>query len=94
MVPPNKALSVQFTPVILKGSKKHSKVATITYTAVLASQKRHSSGKIVVHTSDDKKKLEVEYNAHVLHGTLAYSVGKKLIFKRKVVEIAENQQNL
>ncbi|XP_057312609.1 transmembrane protein 131-like isoform X2 [Hydractinia symbiolongicarpus] len=80
VVPPNKAVSVQFTPFSLKTSKKYSKIATITYTALQASHKRQNSGKIIVYTSDDKKRLEVPYQANVLQGTLAYSVGKTSFF--------------
>lgn len=76
VIPPNKAVTVQFTPVVLKASRKHTKIATITFTALHSLHKKQNGGKLVVYTSDEKKQLEVPYQANILHGTIAYSVNK------------------
>jgi hypothetical protein len=69
-VPPNKALVILFNPIVLKGSKdrKYTKIATVGFSGLMATHKKQRSGKIVVTTSDAKKKLEILYNAHVLQG--------------------------
>ncbi|XP_066931598.1 transmembrane protein 131-like [Clytia hemisphaerica] len=76
VIPPNRAVTVQFTPMVLKTSKKYTKIATVTYTAIHSSHKKQNSGKLVIYTSDEKKQLEVPYHTNILHGTLAYSINK------------------
>jgi len=80
VVPPNKAVSVLFSPMALKSSKKHTKIASIVFSASHATHKRQNTGKIVVYTNEDKKRMEIPYQANILHGTVAYSVGRTSFF--------------
>jgi len=79
--PPNKAITIQFTPMVLKPSKKHQRVAVITYTALHVSKSKQQSGSIVVQTGAKVNgRKEIPYHANVLQGTLAYSVAKTAFY--------------
>eukprot|EP00795_Rhopilema_esculentum_P000911 gene911-10667_t len=79
--PPNKAISIQFTPMVLKPSKKHHRVAVITFTALHVTKAKQQSGTIVIQTGEKNGgRKEIPFNANVLQGTLAYSVAKTAFF--------------
>ncbi|XP_047126881.1 transmembrane protein 131 isoform X1 [Hydra vulgaris] len=80
VVPPNSAISIQFSPLVLKPTKKYTKIAIVSFLALNSTHRRQNSGKIVVSTADDSIKLELQYHADVLYGTLAYSFGNASFF--------------
>ncbi|XP_032238964.2 transmembrane protein 131 isoform X2 [Nematostella vectensis] len=82
--PGNSAVSVTFSPVVLKQLSKYSKVASITYSAYHVKRSRQFTGKIVIKTnSKSTPKMEIPYQANVLQGTIAYSVSKTRFFVGK-----------
>ncbi|KAK2556050.1 Transmembrane protein 131 [Acropora cervicornis] len=82
--PPNSALSIGFTPTLLKPGSKYMKVAVATYSAFQVKRSRQTNGKIVIKTNSKiTPKLEIPYQVNILQGTIAYSVSKTRFFVGK-----------
>lgn len=79
--PPNSALSIGFTPTLLKPGSKYIKIATATYSAFQVKRSRQASGKVVIKTNSKiTPRLEIPYHVNILQGTIAYSVSKTRFF--------------
>ncbi|XP_078684163.1 transmembrane protein 131-like isoform X1 [Branchiostoma floridae x Branchiostoma belcheri] len=80
---PNDAVSIDYKPVTLKPSVggRDTKVASVTFYANKATTHRQWAGKIVVKSKDKNiPKLEIPYQAEVLHGTLGYEQNCTLFY--------------
>ena len=64
----NPAITIDFKPVGIKVSEKHTKVADITFNPLRTNTSRMWSGKIIVKAKDKAFKLQIPYQAHVLQG--------------------------
>jgi hypothetical protein len=52
----------------------------LSFTALHSSHKKQNGGKLVIYTSDEKKQLEVPYQANILHGYDVHFVFIKWIY--------------
>eukprot|EP00057_Strongylocentrotus_purpuratus_P022121 XP_011676595.1 PREDICTED: transmembrane protein 131 isoform X5 [Strongylocentrotus purpuratus] len=80
LVRANQAISIDFSPMGLRPSDTHIRVANLTFHPRRANHTRLWSGKIIIKTKEKGFKLLIPYQAHVLQGILRYSRNNTLFY--------------
>ncbi|XP_041456206.1 transmembrane protein 131-like isoform X2 [Lytechinus variegatus] len=80
LVRANQAISIDFSPLGLRPSDTHIRVANVTFHPRRANHTRLWSGKIIIKTKEKGFKLLIPYQAHVLQGILRYSRNNTLFY--------------
>ncbi|XP_071504186.1 transmembrane protein 131-like, partial [Diadema antillarum] len=94
LVRANQAISIDFSPMGLRPSDTHVRVANITFHPRRANHTRLWSGKIIIKTKEKGFKLQVPYQAHVLQGILRYNRNNTLFYLAEPPPKETTERNL